>query len=229
MKEYNIKSFTDFHEYIYKNFPTGIFYRGVTNSKEHKLIPSVGRTDSAKINTRKNFLIEEQHAITIFKTECQRYSDKSLNNFWEFIFLGQHHGLPTRLLDWSYNPLVALYFAVEKPIDTDSAVYICNEINTTTFDILTKNYNNYNDIDYDMFIIPKNLSTRMSVQSAIFSIQKNPLVELTNDNLSKIIIPNNIRNELKEILNFYGINRKSLFPDLDGLSQWINWLKFRNM
>ncbi|NHZ84852.1 MAG: FRG domain-containing protein [Planctomycetia bacterium] len=230
MKEIKIKSFTDFHQYIYDNCDVGIYFRGVNNIEDHKLIPSIGRIKSKYVKDKnwKRFYEEEEHALTIFKAESQRYSDRLLTDFWDFIFLGQHHGLPTRLMDWTYNPLIALYFAVEKTVETDSAVYICNERESISFIELISGYNGYDEINKNMFIIPKNVTARMSVQSSVFSIQMNPFEEFNHNNLSRIIIPNNIRDDLRRTLNHYGINRKSLFPDLDGLSSWIKWLKFRD-
>ena len=73
------------------------------------------------------------------------------------------------------------------------------------------------------FIIQK---TTKKIQSkyASFTVHPEPSEDFSqSDRIHKIVIPNNFRKELKITLNRYGINRSSLFLDLDGLSRYIQW------
>jgi len=95
-----------------------IFYRGQSrraSDPDYRLIPSVGRLPLAGAMAHKDFVVEEKKSHDIFRKQVIANVAAVPRNSWEVLALAQHHGVPTRYLDLTRNPLVALYFAVRNP------------------------------------------------------------------------------------------------------------------
>lgn len=119
-----IKSWEHFNEEVFKDsFNNDIqrhrsdyIFRGLTSTK-YNLKTSLQRNC-------KNPQELEEKILRNFKKYCS-LDIRNHENIWEVIALGQHHQLPTRFLDWSYSPFVALHFATENISSSDNGVVWC--------------------------------------------------------------------------------------------------------
>jgi hypothetical protein len=165
----------------------------------------------------------DERYFTEWKRRAVEFTELSFHDEWDWLAIAQHYGLATRLLDWTYNPLAAAFFAVEHDYAEDAVIYAYYNENTSdpnTVEPFT--------VQGIYKVKPKGLLQRITRQSGIFTIHNPPNLCLAENlmethKLEVIVISRDYRQTLLEELSYYGMNRLTLFPDLDGLSRHINW------
>lgn len=158
---------------------------------------------------------------------------------WEWYFLMQHYGLPTRLLDWTTGSLIALHFALcHDTAQQDAAVWTIdpwrlNHWSLSSPDLLLSTdeaasrylsplYTAAHIPQRPAAIVPPYNSPRITVQRGAFTVHgssASPLEEQYKARLSKITIPADAALRMRRELRNAGISEFTLFPDLDGLSR----------
>lgn len=152
---------------------------------------------------------------------------RRLDDDWDWLAVAQHHGFPTRLLDWSYNPLAACFFAVEQEESDDAAVYALNYQHLVASELADPFDPRWEGVRVHR---PKGIISRLVRQRGLFTVHQTPDLSLEEYlpraggfQLIKIIIPKKYRRTLRSELWFLGVDRASLMDDLDALSQQMAW------
>ncbi len=105
----NLSDFTAFVEKTLTNPDVIAWYRGC-GKEDYELIPTLYRHPTIKdVN---QLLDLEKKIISRFKQRSVPYLNRQLINEWEYLFFMQHYRIPTRLLDWTEHPYIALFFAL---------------------------------------------------------------------------------------------------------------------
>ena len=112
LTEYRPKSLPQYLEYVeVLRDKTGhpLWFRGAGKAT-YQLIPSLYRHPT--VTSRADLQELERQLMARFRQRSIPYLSRDLSNDWEALFFMQHYGVPTRLLDWTENPLTGLYFAL---------------------------------------------------------------------------------------------------------------------
>lgn len=219
-----IESVHGFLSYISNHYFTAErgrwIFRGHSKT-DYKLVPSIGRG----VHTSSSRQKYEKSLFEIFCREAMGYLSSVPSKDWDWLSLAQHHGLPTRLLDWTYNPLAALYFAVESSLEFDGAVFALHAPKKASSAVLQ---GSPFSIEKPQKFFPNIVTARIRAQEGVFVVcsdLETPLDEKLRDDwsLEKFEVKAGKKESLRYELFRIGIHASSLFPDIDGLTARLRW------
>jgi hypothetical protein len=252
VEELRAESWTHLHELLFADswheqlarHRSDFVFRGEASTAA-KLITSLQRLGG-------DFAAVEPHLLRNFRKYAHR-SDVPEDSLWQWLALAKHHGLSTRLLDWTYSPYVALHFATARPSDfeQDGLIWMVDFVKTNRLlpgalrdalqdqgmnalsaDVLREvaptlaEFDKLGD-DFVVFFEPPALDERIVNQYALFSLMPSPQARMDewleghSDLARRIVLPAELKWEVRDKLDQANITERVLFPGLDGLATWL--------
>lgn len=204
MREQRVDSWLELQEALFsgswneeiRRFRPSFAFRGVPHAS-HDLSTSLNRHPGV-------FAAHEKDLLRAFR-KYARGGTQPCESIWDWLALAQHHGLPTRLLDWTFSPYVALHFMTEDPehYGEDGAVWCVDYHETNRLlpkplqdqlkeegaDVFTAEmlaavarelsaFDKLTQHPFVLFFEPPSLDDRIVNQFALFSVMNGPLLRL---------------------------------------------------
>lgn len=196
-------------------------FRG-EGSLSNELKPKAGRVGTGKKAPRKkpHDVAHERAALELFKRQARPYLTHSPLSDIEWLAIAQHHGMSTRLLDWTESILAAAFFAVEAAgTSGDAVIYGIHGLRRISQADEKRPF----DAKSPGIYRPPHIAPRIPAQRSVFTLHPDPTEAFAPPGLAQWVISSDTCGEIKRVLDACGINDSSLFPDLDGLSRHLGW------
>jgi hypothetical protein len=209
-----------------------MWFRG-QSIKDWNLVPTIARQKRP---------VSEQNLIKRFKQNATLLINPRPEGEYSWLFIMQHHGVATRLLDWTESPLTAIYFAVYENETKDGVLWVLLPVELNKQSNISPDYpndipsfedqalKNYSPSSissettsklFPLAAIAVRNNPRMQSQLSVFTINhrdNSPIENIGKRNhIWRFIIPSRYKKTIKNELKILGIDKFQLFPELSSI------------